>query len=807
MTEKDEIELVGIPRSMVSAVCLDANENKSCDDGEALEFLRDTEAGRSVYDFQYDGAEIDPILVEITDPAKTNLFEKYTITFPADSDQLSMENYIDNPAVSLDNDQINQDFFFALQKNLNLLGSNGVELEDALILGKGKMAEDWIVTSAEGIEDEEVDLVEILSYSKEEAYQAAKENRGDEKALVNDQLVEKYECAVNELKTVKHFGVEDIFDLSNGIEPTYPSTNITTNPGVITYNNRVNAGIAPYDETSNDRFFADNINNLPSAITSARIFIGLKSNGSSLQFNDALYLGDYGNNHYGVKLQNLSANGGTWSHQLVNNSNPTTDVYWNDFRSINFNSPLPNTMTLLDYVQTNNAFDVLVQDDTSVDFITVTTCSKKDPVVEIKPILENFECKVSDGPDNETKVTLIGGTIDAFSNGADISATPSSALVNATSAYPTTEYDSTSYDKFLIDTLTLPASGYIANARLSLGVKALDSSLHSNDTLNIGYTHQSDRAGFKLYGNASNSVNTTWNVTPISNGERILQTDFNFNMNSGTNALTWLRGETELDITIQDDTTVDFVQLDLCMRDKNPCIDTDADGFCDDDEKEAGSDPDNASSTPDDIDGDGVSNDQDCDPNDASVSDDCSPKLPESCNTAINVDLRSASSWTNSTGTSPTENNVFDNTQWEDIVWDGAMNWFDFGNTPNAEHELKIDFCSCGGGDVKVTNMKSDNYSSVTLNNSTPAIVERTAYSQSTMANWGPDVSGTASIPFTGNGTDHSLIFKVKNQSGPSGGAIDGSLSFIGHLGACTDSDQLSVTSNTNRLTEVMIRR
>jgi len=701
VTEKDEIELVGIPRSMVSAVCLDANENKSCDDGEALEFLRDTEAGRSVYDFQYDGAEIDPILVEITDPAKTNLFEKYTITFPADSDQLSMENYIDNPAVSLDNDQINQDFFFALQKNLNLLGSNGVELEDALILGKGKMAEDWIVTSAEGIEDEEV-------------------------------------------------------------------ANITTNPGVITYNNRVNAGIAPYDETSNDRFFADNINNLPSAITSARIFIGLKSNGSSLQFNDALYLGDYGNNHYGVKLQNLSANGGTWSHQLVNNSNPTTDVYWNDFRSINFNSPLPNTMTLLDYVQTNNAFDVLVQDDTSVDFITVTTCSKKDPVVEIKPILENFECKVSDGPDNETKVTLIGGTIDAFSNGADISATPSSALVNATSAYPTTEYDSTSYDKFLIDTLTLPASGYIANARLSLGVKALDSSLHSNDTLNIGYTHQSDRAGFKLYGNASNSVNTTWNVTPISNGERILQTDFNFNMNSGTNALTWLRGETELDITIQDDTTVDFVQLDLCMRDKNPCIDTDADGFCDDDEKEAGSDPDNASSTPDDIDGDGVSNDQDCDPNDASVSDDCSPKLPESCNTAINVDLRSASSWTNSTGTSPTENNVFDNTQWEDIVWDGAMNWFDFGNTPNAEHELKIDFCSCGGGDVKVTNMKSDNYSSVTLNNSTPAIVERTAYSQSTMANWGPDVSGTASIPFTGNGTDHSLIFKVKNQSGPS---------------------------------------
>jgi len=86
--------------------------------------------------------------------------------------------------------------------------------------------------------------------------------------------------------------------------------------------------------------------------------------------------------------------------------------------------------------------------------------------------------------------------------------------------------------------------------------------------------------------------------------------------------------------------------------------------------------------------------------------------------------------------------------------------------------------------------VKSDNFSSVTLD-TLPAIVERTAYSQSTMASWGTSVSGSEAFPYTGNGANHNLIFKVKNVGGPSGGAIDGTLNFKGHLGACTASDVL----------------
>ncbi len=314
-----------------------------------------------------------------------------------------------------------------------------------------------------------------------------------------------------------------------------------------------------------------------------------------------------------------------------------------------------------------------------------------------------------------------------------------------------------------------------------IGIKSL------YDTLNFGYTNASDRAAFKLYGNAANSVNTQWNVTPISNGERVIQTDFNLNMVSGAAALPWLRNESELDVVVQDDTAVDFVQLDLCMREKPPFVDTDHDGYSDEEEIEAGSNPENPDSTPNDLDGDGVPNNEDCDPNNPDVWDDCKPVLPASCDKEITVDLNPAASWLNTAGVAPTENNVFAGTV-HSAVWDPAMNWFDFGSASNTTHELKIDFCSCGGGDVKVDEMKSDNYSSVILDNGS-AIVERTAYSQSTMGSWGPNVSGSEVFPHTGNGTDHSLIFKVKNVGGPSGGAIDGKLNFTGHLGKCTKED------------------
>jgi len=61
---------------------------------------------------------------------------------------------------------------------------------------------------------------------------------------------------------------------------------------MVAYNNNVNAGFAGYDNTNNDRIFLEDIKNLPSGINSGRFYIGLKSNGSSLQANDTISIGD-----------------------------------------------------------------------------------------------------------------------------------------------------------------------------------------------------------------------------------------------------------------------------------------------------------------------------------------------------------------------------------------------------------------------------------------------------------------------------------------------------------------------------------
>ena len=807
-TAEEDIRLIGIPRSMVSAVCLDSNSNKLCEAAEELEYRYDF-GGASIYQPPRNPPTGKEIIVVVRDPAKINHFEETMLTFPGDTKELSMKSLLNSPVANaiIKTGEDDLAVFLAHQQNLNLLGQNGLSAQEASAAGLIKV--DYEISQLSNIETEEfateegrAEFQDLIRYTPDEAYDVAKDVRGEEKALVNDKLVEQFQCETNQLRTVQRYGIEDVFDLSNGTEQTYPSTSIIADPNLAAsaqLSSAFGGGFVTYDDLNNDRYFADEIKNLPSGIIKGRIFIGLKSNGSSLQHNDALHIGAYGIQHYGEHLQDLTnpVNASSpWEHQLVNSSNPTTDVYWNDFGALNLAGGTVgvagNGGTLLSYVQANNNFDVFVQDDTSVDFITVATCSKKDPVVEITPILEKFQCKAAAGPDNETRVTILGGTVDAYGSGVDTSATASSALVNAAAiGYPpgTIGYDATNYDKAFIDTLTMPTGGYITRARLSVGVKALGSSLHSNDRVYLGYTDSVNVAAFDLYGSSGTSVNTPsnlWSITPISNGERVIQTDF---LGTNANSLAWLRTQSAFDILIQDDTSVDFTQLDLCMREKPPFVDTDGDGFSDEDEIEAGSNPENPESTPDDIDGDGVPNKEDCDPFDPDLNTDCESKLPASCDTAVTVDLRQAASWLNASGVAPTENNVFTSTP-HVAVWDPALNWFDFGSASNTEHELKIDFCSCGGGDVTVDEMKSDNYSSVKLDNGT-AIVERTAYSQSTMATWGPSVSGTESFPYSGNGVNHSLIFKVKNVGGPSGGGIDGTLGFTGHLGKCNDQDVL----------------
>ncbi len=183
-------------------------------------------------------------------------------------------------------------------------------------------------------------------------------------------------------------------------------------------------------------------------------------------------------------------------------------------------------------------------------------------------------------------------------------------------------------------------------------------------------------------------------------------------------------------------------------------------------------------------------NDKACDLYIPDVNDTHDP-LPKECSEEITLDLSQSASWTDANGNHPTVHNVFAGTQYYH-VWDPSLSWFDFGSAGNTDHILTIPFCSCGGGEVIVNEMKSDNEGYVYLDDpNSGMIVQRTAHSQITMGDWGPNVNGTLSFAYSGNGVDHNLTFKVHNHYGPSGGAIDGTLRFVGHLGACTQGDVL----------------
>jgi len=150
----------------------------------------------------------------------------------------------------------------------------------------------------------------------------------------------------------------------------------------------------------------------------------------------------------------------------------------------------------------------------------------------------------------------------------------------------------------------------------------------------------------------------------------------------------------------------------------------------------------------------------------------------------ITINLENPNAWVDENGNHPTVYNYYANTSYPN-VWDPSMTWFYFGEDEDVDHYISIPFCSCDRGYIKIENMKSDNEGYIYLDNETNMIVQRTGYSQGTMASWASAVSGFMSIPPSSNGQSHTLYFKVHNIDNQSGGAVKGTLHFRGHLGPC----------------------
>ena len=407
-----------------------------------------------------------------------------------------------------------------------------------------------------------------LELTHEEAYNIAKEVRGEEEALVNDKLTKEFTCQAGEIRTIKHYGIEDLFSTANGAEVAHPSTAILNTPWI----NNYPFPVTGYDETSNNRIFADTLTNLPSNITKGMFYIGLKSNGSALQSNDTLSIGDYASGKMMVNthLTALNPQYG-WSHQLVSSTNPTTDIYYKAFSGINMTQNGNSAGTLLDLVQNQNSMDVVVADDTSVDFITVATCSTPDPLVEISHVVDKFTCSEKEGQ----LLQIVGGTKDAFAPTPDQASVASANFLSRANTVSRAEYDATHYDKHLLDTLTLPTGVVINKAEFNVGYKKLNTSLYGNDTIHIGkYAVAHSGGRYILYPNGTNPAEGNWRVHTLLDSTNEIETIRTVNLNditigqTGTSVLNWMQGKSEFEVLIEDDTSVDFTQLNLCVTKK-----------------------------------------------------------------------------------------------------------------------------------------------------------------------------------------------------------------------------------------------
>ncbi len=631
------------------------------------------------------------------------------------------------------------------EKNVALLTNVGINKEEAYAINSDMMYDDLVELDIQKLDEEvttecqENEICKEEAYAsiglgigidKEEAYAMAEEVRGIDKEeayaiVVNDGLVKEFSCDAGEVKTVRHYGLEDVFSTANGVEPThqYPSD---IDQNMINYNNNVNAGFANYDETHNNRLFLDDINNLPAGVTSGRFYIGLKSNGSSLQGNDTISLGDFSgtNDRYAKALTGLQGDG--WQEDLVSNSNPTTAIYSNDLSNIRLNMQAGNTTdTLLTLVQNNQRFGAYVQDDTSVDFITVATCSKKDPIKEIETVVNKFECS-----EKETMMKILGGEIDALAPGVD-SASPSTSLDGNVSYYQLTGYDQTSPNKTLLDTLDLSnVSGTITKAEFNLGYKSLGNPLTGNDTVHIGEYGVNHSGGrYILYPNGTNTDEPLWGITSISNGEivrKVNLADINPTATPSMTMLDWIQGKSAFDVVVEDDTAVDFAQLNLCVAEK--------------------------------------------------------------CGEDVEIDLSQLANWTNKPSDA-VENNVFNGTQYQG-VWDDTLNWFDFENSHSDEVlEIPFCACGDTLVDIKhfkADNNATIKLDSTLVASQQGA--DQLAMIRDDMTKNGVNgnhVDGTQSVAGTGTGVNHTLRVDVHNFGSEFGVAMKGTLKFRGHLGQC----------------------
>lgn|GEM_PF-6107257 len=580
------LTIVGIPQDIIVNICQDSDGDGLCSIFE----LNGVEKMRSINKITLESGNIyrlknyDPtkkIIMELQDRGNIELNDgNFSLEYKGTTTTLSIltsmvdSNFLDkNRITDVDRLEDSDTFYSVLlhgfERNLNLYMKNSLPQRDARDINLKELGRvfsedipldrlrERIKRECDSNRSCIKDALESLSVNlltdEQNIYILAQERRGVKK-LLNDKLIEEFSCIKRDRKVIKHFGFEDIFSLKNGVEYARASLPVVK---LLGKENLVN-----YDSTKRG-IFAESVRDLPRKIRGGRFFIGLQRRDGKLDSRDTIYIGRYSlddnRTFFSSKLRDLEKRG--WLHKVVSTtSNPTTDIYYIDFKDIIFND---SKTTLLEFLDKKTKFDVVVKENTAVDFISVAVCAMSNPKLEIKNALSSFECESGD------LVSIAGGAIDAFSlDIEDNATTPSEHLLSIVKG-DIIGYDEESGNKTFIDSLDFLRGRDIKDAQFSIGIKPESNYLYQNDIIVIGSAEFNRFKSFKLYGVDEGSVYSLWDRTiQISNGERVLQVDFNdINISDGISFLDFFnRREALFDILVKNDTRVDFSYLNLCIE-------------------------------------------------------------------------------------------------------------------------------------------------------------------------------------------------------------------------------------------------
>ena len=580
------LTVVGIPQDMIVNICQDDDENGFCSSIELgnISSIKNSWLKKIILgdDNSYELKNYDPnkkIIMQLQSDDVQYNDGNFSLEYKGTTTELSiLQSMVDADDISEEDtvevkkmegkDTFDEILLSSLMKNLNRYMNNDMRHKDARDSNLKELGrvfkEDIPLKNLPTLIQKECngdincrkELIKSfpvnLDTEEQDIYTIAQEQRGVK--LLNDKLIEEFSCGAEDRKIIRHYGFEDLFNLKNRDELTHPSKNVTTQIR--------EEDLVHYDNEPNGKFFAEEVNRLPRKIKKGMFYIGLKRAGDSLNRDDKIHIGRYSTDtNFNATLLSLANRG--WSHQAISRDNPTTDIYYTSFKNIQLND---KNETLMDYLSNRNYFDIVVEKDTAVDFISIATCSEKDPVAEIKQTLNVFSCK-----DDERLIKIVGGTVDAFAEDNDEKeTTPSSAMTNSINS-PTIGYDELADNKIFIDTLNRPLDLTITDAQFSVGIKPMPKLLYQNDIIYLGNYSASKYASFRLYGNSENSVFNKWKKDiRISNGERVIQANlFDLNLTKGGESSIFDMINTTnslLDILIQNDTQVDFSYLNLCVK-------------------------------------------------------------------------------------------------------------------------------------------------------------------------------------------------------------------------------------------------